>query len=409
MDNHMDVLLQHLKDPDPDTRRQGISELERVAVGAGRQDAIRQLIPLLGDPEVPVRDAAENALLSFGGRDVVSELVPRLSDPSTTIVNYTVEILSKIGDAAIENILPLLESRDHDIRKFGCDILGNLRYADSLYELIDLLNDPHVNVAIAAGEALGKIGNAEAVPYLIQALRHPDTWMKCIATEALGKIGDQRAVDPFIGLSMYEDPIVLYTVIKAMGNFQDQRVLPYILTILHSNPVFAPSAAQAIESLVNIQGEHIYQEVKTVGVGEHFLRLLSHDNKDILRSAVTIVGHLHMAEAVEPLKTLLFHMLEQQADENLRRDVVTAFGMTVRESPQLQELHGESVVERLSETIQHKDRTLQMAAIDTLCTMVPYLASVSKAVPMLQELMATTTDEGLRASLHKALPLLEAR
>ena len=187
MDNHVDVLVQQLKDSDSEIRRESITALGKVDISACRQEVIDTLIKLLSDPEIPVREAAENTLIALGGRDIVTALVPRLSDPSTTLLNYTIAILSQIGDAAISEILPLLESRDHDIRKFGCDILGNLRYADSIYELIELLNDPHVNVSIAAGEALGKIGNPEAVPYLIRALQHHDTWMKCIAAEALGE------------------------------------------------------------------------------------------------------------------------------------------------------------------------------------------------------------------------------
>ena len=409
MDNHVDVLIQQLKDSDPDSRRQSVFDLGKADRGACHQEVISTIIASLSDPVIAVREAAENTLISIGGRDIVTALIPRLSDSSTTILNAAIAILSRIGDAAIDLILPLLDSRDHDIRKFGCDILGNLRYADSIYELIELLNDPHVNVAIAAGEALGKIGNLEAVPYLIRALQHHDTWMKCIAAEALGKIGDQRAVDPFISMSVYEDPIVLYTVIKAMGNFQDKRVLPYILSILQSNPVFAPSASQAIENLAHLQGERIYQEVRSSGIGKHFIRLLSHDSKDILRSTVNIVGHLQIPEAVDPLRTLLFQTLHEQTNENLRLEVATALGMIFRDIPQLQELHGESIINILLEKIQHEDTAIQVAAIETLRVLAPYLSSASKAVPVLQGLMTTTTDEALQTSLHEALPLLETR
>ncbi len=307
MENHVYALIQQMADSDPDIRRQSILNLKRSDLTGCQQEVIPHIIASLGDEHIAVREAAEDILITLGGRDVVNALIPCLSDTSTTILNYAIEILSQVGGGAIDLILPLLESKDHDIRKFGCDILGNLKYSQSVYELIELLGDPHVNVAIAAGEALGKIGNTEAVPYLIRALKHPDTWMKCIAAEALGKIGDLRAVDPFINMSVYEDPIVLYTVIKAMGNFQDQRVLPYILSIVNANPMFVPSAAQAVEHLAIHQGERIYQEVKTANIGEHFIRLLTSENLEVLRSAITIVGHLQLIDAVHPLGQLLEH------------------------------------------------------------------------------------------------------
>lgn len=315
MENHVYALIQQTKDTHPDVRRKSAIELGTSDITSFYKEAIKALIPLLGDEVVAVREAAEEALITIGGLKVVEALIPCLEDPSTTVVNCTVEILSQIGDADIDLILSLLESKDHDVRKFGCDILGNLRYTESVYDLIELLNDPHINVAIAAGEALGKLGSSEAVPHLIKALQHADTWMKCIAAEALGKIGDKRAVDPFIAMSDYEDPIVLYTVIKAMGNLEDEQILPYILSVLRSNPMFASSAAQAIESLAALKGDEVYEEVKSAGVGKYFVRLLNSENQEVLRSAIRLVGKLQLREAVHPLGHLLEHKSKKIVEE----------------------------------------------------------------------------------------------
>jgi HEAT repeat protein len=307
MDNHVYALIQQTQADDFEMQRQGAIELGSRDISAHRPEVIHALCHLLGSEHLNVREASEEALIKIGGRDVIEALLPRLKNPSTTVLNYAVEILSKIGNTGIDRIVTLLNSKDHDVRKFGCDILGNLRYADSVYDLIELLNDPHINVAIAAGEALGKLGNADAVPPLIRALHHPDTWMKCIAAEALGKIGDHQAIDALITVPLDEEPIVLYSVIKAIGNLHDQRVVPYIISILRSNPMFASSAVQAIESLATHQGETVYVELKTAGVTTSFIRLLSSENIDVLRSAIHLVGKLHLKEAVQPLKNLLRH------------------------------------------------------------------------------------------------------
>ena len=317
MENQNYTLIQQVKSPDPDTRRHSIVALGKSRLSGARQEVIELLIASLEDEQLAVREAAERALISLKDRDVVEALIPCLSSSLTTTLNYAVEILSAIGDVAIDRIAQLLESKNHDIRKFGCDILGTLKDTESIYELIDLLNDPHVNVAIAAGEALGKIKHTEAVPYLIRALQHQDTWMRCIAAEALGKIGDSRAVDPFISMSPHEDPIVLYTVIKAMGNFHEKRVLPYILSILQTNPMFAPSAAQAIVHLAQHQGDSVYEDLRHAGIGEHFLRLLSSDNHDVLQSAIVLIGQFQLQQAVRPLGRLLEHNSEQIVNETI--------------------------------------------------------------------------------------------
>lgn len=161
MENHVHTLIQQLKDESPHIRKKSILALKVTDIASYRHEVIVNLLDLLEDAHLAVRDAAEDALVALGNRDVVEALIPCLSDSSTTVLNYAIEILSRIGNTAIDNILPLLESKDHDIRKFGCDILGNLKYADGVFDLIELLNDPHVNVAIAAGEA-GKTGKSRS-------------------------------------------------------------------------------------------------------------------------------------------------------------------------------------------------------------------------------------------------------
>ena len=383
MKKHIYTLIQQTKHENPDIRQQSaielgkfaLSEVEGAKMSDAREEIIQVFIDLLADDSMAVREAAEEALTTIGGREVVKALIPCLSSSSTTILNSAIEILSRIGHSAIHSIRSLLESKDHDIRKFGCDILGNLKYTDAVYDLIELLNDPHVNVAIAAGEALGKIGHPEAVPYLIRALYHPDTWMKCIAAEALGKIGDPRAVEPFIEMSAYEDPIVLYTVIKAMGNLHDERVLPYILSVLQANPIFAPSAVQAIQALAALKGDEIYTQVKITGVEEEFLRLLHSENVDVLRSTINLIGHLQMKEAVPQLGQLLAHPHEQVVEETIQ--ALVRLG-----EPGVEEIHR------------------------VFSELLPSHPSPLKAIPVLQSLLKHTDDPELQNSLRQVLLVL---
>lgn len=307
MKNHVYALIEQTRKNNSELQKQSALELGKRDISAYREEAIHALCDLLGHENIEVREAAEDALIKIGGPDVVEALIPYLSSSSTTALNCAIGILSRIGESGIDLIIELLNSKDHDVRKFGCDILGNLGHQESVYDLIELLNDPHINVAIAAGEALGKLGNPEAIPYLIRGLHHPDSWMKCIAAEALGKIGDPRAVDAFIEMSPHEDPIVLYTIIKAMGNLLDERVLPYIIAVLRSNAMFASSAVQAIERLAVHQGDEVYETVKASGIAASFVRLLSSDNVEVLRSAIHLVGKLHLKEAIQPLGKLLQH------------------------------------------------------------------------------------------------------
>jgi len=307
MDEPVYTLIQQTYSPDSNLQERAARELGACNLGEQRLLAIQALCGLLKHEELSVREAAKDSLIQIDGASVVDALIPYLKGQSTRALNYAVEILSKIGLSDIDRIVKLLNSRNHDLRKFGCDLLGNLQYGESVYELIDLLSDPHINVAIAAGEALGKIGSREAVPRLIQALQYPDSWMRCIAAEALGKIGDARAVEAFLDVPNDEETIVLYTMIKAMGNLCDVRMVSMILALLRRNAKFASSSVQALEQLLEQCGDTVYERLQEAEARADVIRLLSGPSDNVLLTAIPLVEKLHYAEAVPILQELRRH------------------------------------------------------------------------------------------------------
>lgn len=311
------TLIQQTYSPETDIQLHSARALGTCDLSEHHLQAIQALCGLLRHDHLPVREAAKDSLIRIGGTTVVDVLILCLKSPSSTALNYALEILGEIGEDNIDRILKLLESKDHDIRKFGCDLLGNLRYSDSVYELIDLLNDPHINVAIAAGEALGKIGSREAVPHLIRALQYPDSWMRCIAAEALGKIGDARAVDAFLEIPFDEEPIVLYTIVKAMGNLRDMRVLSYILSLLKRDKKFVSSVIQTMQQLVEQCGNEAIEAMTQVDVTTALVHVLSDEAHTGLPGTIRLVGTLRNHAAVPALQHLLHHVDEAIATEAL--------------------------------------------------------------------------------------------
>ena len=312
MDDPVYTLIQQTHHSDSAVQESSARALGRSDLEEHRHQAIQALCGLLKHKELAVREAAKEALIHIGGPAVVDALIPSLTGTSSTALNYTLEILSTIGQDDIDRILGLLESRDHNLRKFGCDLLGNLYYRDGVYDLIDLLSDPHINVAIAAGEALGKLGSREAVPRLIRALQYPDSWMRCIAAEALGKIGDTRAVDAFLDVPEDEEPIVLYTMIKAMGSLHDVRVIPHILALLRRNAKFASSAVQSLTQLLEHGDQRVHEALLETEASADIIGLLSNESQDVVLNTILLIGKLRYPDAVPSLQQLL-----QQSNKKL--------------------------------------------------------------------------------------------
>ncbi len=328
MDELVYTLIQQTYSPDSNLQERAARELGACDFEEHRLLAIQALCGLLKHDELFVREAAKSSLIQIDGTTVVDALIPYLKGQSTRALNYAVEILSRIGLSDIDRIVELLDSRDHDLRKFGCDLLGNLHYGESVYELIDLLSDPHINVAIAAGEALGKLGSREAVPRLLQALQYPDSWMRCIAAEALGKIGDARAADAFLRIPDAEEPMVLYTMIKAMGNLRDVRMVSMILSLLRRNAKFASSSVQALEQLLEQCGDTVYERLQEADARADVVSLLSSTSDNVVLTAIPLVEKLHYAEAVPILQGLRRH-----ADDAIAAAAQSALKQIETQSP----------------------------------------------------------------------------
>src|SRR5439155_1426019 len=120
-----------------------------------------------------------------------------------------VELLVRIGAAAVGPLILALRYSNKDVRR-------------------------------RAAEALGKIGDVRAVEALVAVLMDSDEGVRHRATEALGKIGDVRAVEPLIKALSDSAESVRLAAANALTESKDARVVEspsvrdLILEIKHS-------------------------------------------------------------------------------------------------------------------------------------------------------------------------------
>lgn len=140
---------------------QTIEVLAREKAGPKPDDALPALVKLFPNP------AAIRAVAAYGSAaaGVVPQLVPLLKNPEVPVRRQAVRALGKIGEpakSAVPDVIALVES------------------------------DPDAGVQEQAAEALGDIGPsiaAEAVPVLVKALQHTDTMVRRDAVRSLGQMG----------------------------------------------------------------------------------------------------------------------------------------------------------------------------------------------------------------------------
>lgn len=289
----LEYLSRKLDSSDAEVRREAVVDLGR----SGRP-AVPLLLRALGDKDWRVRKTAVEALVGLGGTEVTAGLVQRLSaEDNAGARNSAIEALVLLGAASVQPLLPLLGTRDADVRKFAVDILGDIRDANAVPLLIEQLRDTDENVRVATAEALGKIRDRRAVDALTGCLAAYDQgWLDYAAAEALGEIGDERALAPLLAAlnrSSLREPVLealgkignVNTLLPLLGGIADPLRIVREVSVVALNSIYRKSDGE--------DRRRIASAVRT-GISERALSFLDElvdtSGGELQRAAIAVLG-----------------------------------------------------------------------------------------------------------------------
>ena len=200
------------------------------------------------------RASAKTLTLIADPSSIPTLLHALLNDDDTVVKGSSVAALAKMGEAAVPELLTILESPDHPsgtkghaawaLAFIGADAQEYLYQALSsessevraavvgaiakvAYEqpeeggfeiLINALDDDAEIVRCEAAAALGNLGHRPALPKLVELLRHDDWETRKSAALALMKIGDGQALAPLKTTLDQESEIAVQKVIELAIN-----------------------------------------------------------------------------------------------------------------------------------------------------------------------------------------------
>ncbi len=384
-DRVFDTLIEMLQDENGSPRLR-----ERAALALGQLGDERAIEPLVASLDAIDSFYAVKAIIQIGGEravDVVEELfyshssdanVARairdnlLKTSSQRTINFLLHVLANAtshnpapGDLAattlnripidrghqvIEPLLQLLKHESDHVRLRTLTALG-IRFKDErlVESLINLLDDDHPRVAIAAIHRLGKLGDRRAVPPLIELLGHPAQLFVTSAARALGEIGDAHAVEPLLKLLDSPDPLIKSVVVHELGEIGDPRAVKDLEKALldseGSDVVDVAGALSAIgtdEALLTLD-KAIHQSGVTKVPGDielTWIALLRHLDPVMRKRAALELGRFPNKQAVEALNEAL-------ADQNVSVRIEAARSLRIigdnqAVEPLLQVLHNDS-------------------------------------------------------------------
>ena len=114
-----------------------------------------------------MREALFISLASIGDDAAAGALLPLLRSDEAALRNGAIESLAGMPAAVTPRVAALLADEDPDVRLFTVNLLGELRHAQVLPWLLNVLqHDSELNVVAAAIEVMAEIGQPEHVAAL---------------------------------------------------------------------------------------------------------------------------------------------------------------------------------------------------------------------------------------------------
>ncbi|GAB4387951.1 MAG: HEAT repeat domain-containing protein [Thermodesulfovibrionales bacterium] len=235
--------VNHLSDSDVSKRRAAAEALSEAD-----ERGVYPLIKALSDENPGVQDAAMRSLVAIGGEVVAYMVIPLLRENSY-LRNTALLILKELGPVSVPLLYPLLKDKDEDVRKFGLDLLGEIKEGVSTDMIMPLFHDPNANVRAAAAGAAAALECVDAVPRLVEALGDEE-WVCFSALEALGSMRAEGAVPAITELLGSGYPAIRYAAIETLGRIGSAQSASALL--MHASASSGMERAAAIKSLVQI-------------------------------------------------------------------------------------------------------------------------------------------------------------
>lgn len=227
MGDSLSVVRAHLADPEPEIRRRAILDLPSLP----HEHACELLLAALADADWRVRKEAAAVAARVEPRTaVVFALVRALGERDNVgLRNAAVEALVSVGPDAVPGAIDALTHLEADGRKLAAEVLAGAPTLSGMRTLAKCLNDPDINVVLAAADGLGRADLAGhearelAIDALTKALARDEIALRLAALEALRSLGATftwPVLEP-----LFHEPILRRSAIALAGGMTVARAV----------------------------------------------------------------------------------------------------------------------------------------------------------------------------------------
>ena len=402
------VLLNALADPDSRVRSRAAHVLARVSAEGPMDEALGPLARALTDSDSVVRFYAAEALVGLGAK-AVPRLIEILKAPRQADRERAARVLWRIGPAAVEPLLAVLEDRSAtpEMRVAAAGALGVIGDRRAITDLALLLRDERYFVRQAGARALGQIGEP-AVDRLLEMASSSTPSVRESAIEALGSTSSSRAIGRIVEALKDSNTNVRSAAIRALAETRSERGANELAAILRdeSNLLRAqagaalarlgPAAVSVLVPMLNDTRPSTRQlaaeALGDIGSAEAvapLLELIRRDQSGARLEAIEAVGKIGDRSAIDTLLPLV-----KATSVAARKKTVAA----------LSHFHDPRVVDALIGSLADQDEEVRLLASAGLGEV-----GEPRAIPALEKLADDDRNADIRAAAAQSASRLRSQ
>ena len=239
-------LKNQLYSDDPAKRCSAIESLMNEELD---DDIIEILCTFVEDTDKGVRNSVDMTLSFNPSLRIPLYLVKYISSQNISSRNLAGEILLKIGDKAVDEMVAFIDNASDDDKKFTIDILGLIgdpKSGDPILKVLEV--NKNDNVILACIEALGNLKYSGALDKLFETYEKNELFRPTII-EALGKIGSKKALDFVMSKYNEEEELIKFSIIESLGSIGDEQSFYFLISELNetSSPIISPIIGSIFE------------------------------------------------------------------------------------------------------------------------------------------------------------------
>jgi len=275
------------------------AERTRAAQVLGRAGCVEAIPPLVlalrdAHEDASVKTAAAEALAKLRDERAVPFLACELQAVDESASRPIAEALVRFGELAVPELLRLLaDEAQPSGRVWAARVLGQVKAAAAVEQLVSLLHARNDLLRIAAAGALGEVGDRRALQPLVQAtLRDPAPQVRAQAAGAVAQIEAEGALDVLVAALADPDYVTRLRALEAFENIRVEDPSPLVAALRDPKNEVRRRAALALERVgyLNRVVEELSAHDPQVARDAYF-KLLELGRAGLADAVVSFVNH----------------------------------------------------------------------------------------------------------------------